>query len=156
MDDSKPQQQAEGNSNGHALKMDLTGLIGYDAILKSGGPRMRIDGVTPEQELVCSWWTLDSEHQTATLSMAAVHIRPSPLSDVVEADLERRFTYHPVKTGNTMDTDQPTRYSHLRRMGRELARNIVGNTPASREQSLALTKLEEAIFWANAAIARNE
>lgn len=29
-------------------------------------------------------------------------------------------------------------------------------TPTSREQELALTKLEEAIMWANASIARNE
>ena len=28
--------------------------------------------------------------------------------------------------------------------------------PQSREQSLALTNVEQAIFWANAAIARNE
>jgi len=28
--------------------------------------------------------------------------------------------------------------------------------PDSRERSLALTKIEEAVFWANAAIAREE
>ena len=33
---------------------------------------------------------------------------------------------------------------------------IVTLTPKSREQSLALTKLEEAIMHANSAIARNE
>lgn len=34
------------------------------------------------------------------------------------------------------------------------ADQIMSVTPNSREQSLALTKLEEAMFWANAAVAR--
>jgi hypothetical protein len=29
-------------------------------------------------------------------------------------------------------------------------------TPPSREQSIAITKLEEALFWTNAAIARHK
>jgi hypothetical protein len=37
-----------------------------------------------------------------------------------------------------------------------LAYHIKAETPASREQSLALTHLEDAVFWANAAIARHE
>ena len=41
-------------------------------------------------------------------------------------------------------------------MGKTMARCILDRTPKSREQSLALTKLEEAIMWANASIARNE
>jgi hypothetical protein len=32
----------------------------------------------------------------------------------------------------------------------------VEHTPESREQSLALTNLEQAVMWANAAIARRE
>lgn len=68
----------------------------------------------------------------------------------VEADLTNRFRYHPPKN------DQMTRYEDMRTMGANLAFFIAENTPKSREQSLALTKLEEAIMWANAAIARNE
>lgn len=64
--------------------------------------------------------------------------------------IERSFKYHSPKD------DQPDRYVFLRDEARVLAYNIVKNTPPSREQSLAITKLEEAIFWANAAIARNE
>ena len=37
-----------------------------------------------------------------------------------------------------------------------MAEEIVKHTPPSREQSLALTALEECVMWANAAIARNE
>jgi hypothetical protein len=65
-------------------------------------------------------------------------------------DLENRFMYHkPFGT-------QPTRYVLIRGAARDLAEEIVKSTPISREQSLALTHLEEAVFWANAAIARNE
>ena len=64
--------------------------------------------------------------------------------------IENCFTYYPPKD------DQSNRYVILRKTAKELAYMIVKNTPPSREQSLALTHLEEAIFYANAAIARNE
>lgn len=73
-----------------------------------------------------------------------------PLSNQQEEELTKRFTYHPPKD------DQPNRYESLRAEAKYFAREIMENTPASREQSLALTHLEEAIFWANASIARNE
>ena len=60
------------------------------------------------------------------------------------------FTYHPPKEG------QPAKYTWIRNGGQDLAELILALTPPSREQSLAFTKLEEAIMWANAAIARNE
>jgi len=64
--------------------------------------------------------------------------------------IETAFTYHSPKA------DQPERYTAIRAKAKELALFIVDNTPGSREQSVAITHLEEAIFWANAAIARNE
>lgn len=64
--------------------------------------------------------------------------------------LKKIFTYHAPKN------DQPERYVTLRDEAKDLAYTIVKNTPPSREQSLAITHLEEAIFYANAAIARNE
>ena len=67
-----------------------------------------------------------------------------------QAELVNRFTYH-APHGN-----QQEKYQNLRLFGLSLAEHIVENTPVSREQSVALTKLEEAIFWANASIARNE
>lgn len=66
------------------------------------------------------------------------------------AELVARFTHHAPKEG------QPERYTELRDTVGRLATLIVELTPASREQSLALTKLEEAVMWANAAIARRE
>ncbi|MER7726403.1 hypothetical protein [Streptomyces sp. NPDC096323] len=42
----------------------------------------------------------------------------------------------------------------MRQACRHLADQINEQVPAGREQALALTKVEEAMFWANAAIAR--
>lgn len=47
------------------------------------------------------------------------------------------------------------RHRRVREACRAAAQEVVEITgPASREQSLAITHLEEAMFWANAAIAR--
>lgn len=65
--------------------------------------------------------------------------------------LENNFTYHPPK-----DEDQIERYKRLREAAKTYAQCIMTLTPPSREQSLALTQVEDAVMWANAAIARNE
>ncbi len=67
-----------------------------------------------------------------------------------QSDLENRFTYHAPKD------DQPERYGHIRREGLNLASLIDEFCPESREKSLAITNLEQAVMWANASIARNE
>lgn len=64
--------------------------------------------------------------------------------------LENNFTYHSPKPG------QNEKYVALREKAKELAYLIKELTPASREQSVAMTNLETAIFWSNAAISRNE
>lgn len=51
--------------------------------------------------------------------------------------------------------DQPRRYEKLRADAKILALEIVELCPDTRERSLALTKLEECVMWANAAIARH-
>lgn len=63
-------------------------------------------------------------------------------------ELYIRFKYHPPKD------DQPEKYEDIRDYARRYAQMIVILCPDSRERSLALTKLEEVVFWANAAIAR--
>lgn len=65
-------------------------------------------------------------------------------------DLENRFTYHAPKPG------QGSRYETIRTRAREFATLVGEFCPDSREKSLAITHLEEAVMWANAAIARNE
>lgn len=64
-------------------------------------------------------------------------------------EIENRFTFHPAQPG------QPERYEALRAKGKELAYLIEELAPYSRERSTALTKVDEAIMHANAAIARN-
>lgn len=63
--------------------------------------------------------------------------------------IENALTYHAPKEG------QPEKYLQLRNEAKSLALSIDVLCPDSREKSLAMTKLEEAIMWANAAIARN-
>ena len=69
---------------------------------------------------------------------------------IKQEDLNNRFTYHKPFG------EQTVRYERIRSSGLNLAEQLVIMCPESRELSLALTNLEQAIFWANAAIARNE
>ena len=64
--------------------------------------------------------------------------------------IKNDFTYHSPKG------DQPERYEAIRRNAKSLAFLLVDLCPDSRERSLAMTKLEECVFWANASIARNK
>lgn len=73
-----------------------------------------------------------------------------PLDDRRLAELDNRFEYHAPKG------DQVARYAAIRAKARELALVIVQNTPFSREQALAMTHVDEAMMFANAAIARGE
>ena len=63
--------------------------------------------------------------------------------------IENAFTYHEPKDG------QPEKYQAIREKAKELAYLIKELVPDSREQSLAITKLEECSMWANAGNARN-
>lgn len=66
--------------------------------------------------------------------------------------LNHRFTFHPADTLEKQD-----RHAMVRKACLIAAEEVVEATgPMSREQSLAITKLEEAMFWANAAVARGE
>lgn len=65
-------------------------------------------------------------------------------------EITKRFTYHAPKG------DHPERYELIRANATGLSTLLMEMVPDSREKSIALTKLEEAVMWANAAIARNE
>ena len=63
--------------------------------------------------------------------------------------IQNRFNSHDCITEELMKMDD------VREACLELAALIEIEVPKGREQSLALTKLEEVMFWANAGIARN-
>jgi len=67
-----------------------------------------------------------------------------------DTDLANRFTYHAPKDG------QAERYQQIRGFAHDFARLLNDECPESREKSLAVTHLEDAVMWANAAIARHE
>lgn len=66
------------------------------------------------------------------------------------ARINNDYTYHPPKD------DQSERYVLIRDTAKHLAMIICENSPQSREQSVALTHLDQVVMNANAAIARNE
>lgn len=66
------------------------------------------------------------------------------------AQNDRAFRYHPPHVG------QPERYTQIRAQAGELAHRLCTLCPPSRELSLALTSIEQAVMWANASIARHE
>lgn len=63
--------------------------------------------------------------------------------------LENRFGYHPPTRPSIVDQHQ-----EIRNRCFVLAQRFTELIPESRELSLALTKLEEVMFWANAGVAR--
>lgn len=69
---------------------------------------------------------------------------------MLRADLENRFTHHPPSSQAEIDI-----YQKVRGLAYAYALTLDEVCPESRELSLAITHLEEVVFWANAALARN-
>lgn len=72
------------------------------------------------------------------------------MAETVEGTLEHRFTYHAPRTPEIV-----TAHEQVRHVCHEAAGRLAAILPDGREKSLALTNLEQAMFWANAAIARS-
>lgn len=66
----------------------------------------------------------------------------------IRARINNDFTYH------TPPKERAGDFVKIREKAKELAHLIVDLTPQSREQSNALTRLEETVMHANASIAR--
>lgn len=67
---------------------------------------------------------------------------------MAQTDIDARFTYR-------KPTEEETAaMTYGRELARDYAEFIVDNTMPGREQSLALTKLDEVVFWTNAAVVR--
>lgn len=65
-----------------------------------------------------------------------------------DKNIENNFTYHKPKDG------QESKYTSIRNIAKNFAYTIDELVPDGREKSLAMTKLEECMMWANAGIAR--
>jgi hypothetical protein len=70
------------------------------------------------------------------------------MNGVTQVEITRRFSHH------SPDPKGVERMRALRNCGKLLGEMMVELCPASRELAVAVTKLEETIMWANAAIVR--
>lgn len=77
-------------------------------------------------------------------------VRQYAITEKQDARLQNDFTYH-APFGC-----QATRYTLIRNYAKSFAEFLMRNCPESRELSVALTNLDQVVFNANAAIARNE
>lgn len=73
-------------------------------------------------------------------------------SEKDKKNIESNFTYH----APNYELGQPEKYETIRAKAKAFAELLTTLCPPSRELSVALTELETSVFWANAAIARNE
>lgn len=64
-------------------------------------------------------------------------------------DIANRFDFHPATTQEKRDA-----HTSIRQIVRRAADAINEQVPDGREKATAITKLEEAMFWANAGLAR--
>lgn len=67
------------------------------------------------------------------------------------SDIEHRFAFHAATTQEKRDD-----HTSVRQACRRLADHLNNELPDGREKSLAITNLEQVMFWANAALAREK
>lgn len=70
---------------------------------------------------------------------------------MVETDLLDRFEYHPPRT-----PERVAQHETARAAVKDLALRLNALLPDGPEKELAIVRLEEALMWANAAIAREK
>lgn len=68
-----------------------------------------------------------------------------------DEDIVHRTAHHPPRDAGVM-----TAHELIRAATADFLSAVRDNSPPSREQTLAITKAEEAMMWANAAIARTQ
>lgn len=66
-------------------------------------------------------------------------------------DIRNRFAFHAATT-----EEKRNDHMSVRENCHQLAKFLNDKLPEGREKALAITHLEEVMFWSNAAIARNQ
>lgn len=66
-------------------------------------------------------------------------------------DIEHRFAFHAAP-----DDEKRDAHTSVRQACRRLADFLNEALPDGREKSVAITKVEEAMFWGNAGLARHK
>ena len=70
---------------------------------------------------------------------------------MLQSDIDNRFAFHAANTEEKRDA-----HTSARQRCHQLATYINVKVPFGREQALAITALEEVMFWCNAGIARKD
>lgn len=91
--------------------------------------------------------------QFANLATRTYPMNMDTLNSLTPDEIDRmnRFTHHTPSSEKVIEAHQKIREECLK-----LSSYIAHYVPDSREKSLALTKLEEVMFWSNAGIARHQ
>lgn len=66
-------------------------------------------------------------------------------------ELTNRFEYHPPSSDEVKES-----HGYIRGLFKDLAIELEAELPEGREKALVMTQLEQAMFWSNAAVARNQ
>lgn len=65
-------------------------------------------------------------------------------------DMDKLFNYHPPRKESIVKAHEA-----IREQCKELALTLHAKAPDCRERAIAVRKVEEAMMWGNAAVARN-
>jgi len=118
--------------------------------LNYGTTATKIVSTNTDSDKTFNGETISTENGIYFADVKGNFISRADFTDKKEKELiEKNYNSHELKEYQKIYMNQ------LKECFPLLAKNIINYCPDSRERSLALTKLEECMFWANASIARN-